>query len=108
MGNNDINVSTQVLHDTAKHVRDINKDLDEKLRTIYKTVDALEESYNSDSGKKIRDAMRSLNSTFDRYRDKVESYAAFLVTAAQSHESTEASNESNASQVESNSSKFKK
>ena len=85
-----IRVSTDVLRNTAKKVRDINLVLDQKLAEINKNMNSLEQSYQSDASTEIRANMNALKPRFEEYKRVVESYADFLVKTAEQWETTEA------------------
>lgn len=92
-----IQISTQVLLDTADKVRTINSTLDQKLADINKNMNDLEATWKSDAATDIRAAMNALKPRFEEYKNVVESYAKFLVNTAQNYESTESSVQTNAS-----------
>ncbi len=92
-----IQISTQVLLDTADKVRNINSTLDSKLTDINKSMNDLEATWKSDAASDIRAAMNAMKPRFEEYKNVVESYAKFLVNTAQSYESTESAIQSNAS-----------
>ena len=92
-----IQISTQVLLDTADKVRTINTTLDQKLADINKNMNDLEATWKSDAATDIRAAMNALKPRFEEYKNVVESYAKFLVNTAQNYESTESGIQSNAS-----------
>lgn len=92
-----IQISTQVLLDTAEKVRNINTTLDSKLADINKSMNDLEATWKSDAANDIRAAMNALKPRFEQYKSVVESYAKFLVSTAQSYESTESAIQTNAS-----------
>lgn len=91
-----IKISTQVLNDTAKKVRDCNAAMDQKLADINKSMNDLEATWKSEAANDIRAAMNALKPKFEEYKNVVESYAKFLVNTAQSYESTEGAIQSNA------------
>ena len=91
-----IQVSTQVLLDTADKVRTINNNLDTKLAEINKSMNDLEATWKSEAATEIRGAMNALKPRFEEYKNVVESYAKFLVNTAQSYEATESAIQSNA------------
>ena len=91
-----IKISTQVLVDTAKKVRDINNQLDTKLTDINKEMNNLESSWKSDAATDIRAAMNALKPRFAEMKEVVNSYAKFLDDTAQSYESTESAVQTNA------------
>ncbi len=93
-----IQISTQVLLDTAEKVRSINKTLDSKLADINKNMNDLEATWKSDAATDIRAAMNALKPRFEEYKTVVESYAKFLVNTAQSYESTESAIQNNANE----------
>lgn len=95
-------ISTQVLLETADKIKVINNTLDSKLAEINKSMNDLEATFKSDSATEIRSAMNSLKPRFAEYKEVVESYAKHLVNTAQSFESTEAANVSNASAFKGN------
>ncbi|MBQ7354735.1 MAG: WXG100 family type VII secretion target [Clostridia bacterium] len=86
-----IQISTQVLMDTAEKVRTINNNLDTKLAEINKSMNALEATWKSDAASDIRAAMNAMKPRFEEYKNVVESYAKFLVKTAESYEATESS-----------------
>lgn len=92
-----IQISTQVLLDTADKVRTINNNLDSKLAEINKSMNDLEATWKSDAATDIRAAMNAMKPRFEEYKTVVESYAKFLVNTAQNYESTEAAVQTNAS-----------
>ena len=92
-----IQISTQVLLDTAEKVRNINNTLDGKLADINKSMNDLEATWKSDAASDIRAAMNAMKPRFEEYKNVVESYAKFLVNTAQSYESTESAIQTNAS-----------
>ncbi len=83
-----IQISTQVLLETADKVRTINNTLDAKLADINKNMNDLEATWKSDAASDIRAAMNALKPRFEEYKNVVESYAKFLVNTAQNYEST--------------------
>ncbi|MGN0179457.1 MAG: pore-forming ESAT-6 family protein [Monoglobaceae bacterium] len=91
-----IQISTQVLMDTAEKVRSINNTLDSKLEEINKNMNDLDATWKSDAATEIRAAMNALKPRFEEYKSVVESYAKFLVNTAQSYESTESAIQANA------------
>ena len=91
-----IQISTQVLLDTAEKVRAINNVMDEKLADINGSMNELEATWRSDAASEIRAAMNSMKPRFEEYKNVVESYAKFLVNTAQSYESTESAIQTNA------------
>lgn len=91
-----IKISTQVLNDTAKKVRDINNQLDSKLADINKEMNNLESSWKSDAATDIRAAMNALKPRFAEMKEVVNSYAKFLDDTAASYESTESAIQTNA------------
>ena len=93
-----IQISTQVLTDTASKIRSINNVLDEKLAEINKNMNDLESTWKSDAATDIRAAMNALKPRFEEYKNVVESYAKFLVNTAQNYESTEGAIQNNANQ----------
>lgn len=91
-----IKVSTQVLVDTAKKVRDCNTRMDQKLTDCNKQMNDLEATWKSDAASDIRAAMNALKPRFEEYKTVVESYAKFLDMTAQSYETTETTIQNNA------------
>lgn len=91
-----IKISTQVLLDTADKVRTINKNLDDRLAEINSSMNALEATWKSDAATDIRKAMNDMKPRFEEYKNVVESYAKFLVNAAQSYDTTEGAIQNNA------------
>ncbi len=91
-----IKISTHVLTGTAKTVRDINNDLDSKLKDINKSMNALEATWKSDAASDIRAAMNALQPKFEKYKEIVESYAKFLDMTATNYETTEGTIQTNA------------
>lgn len=92
-----IQISTQVLLDTADKVRSINATLDQKLADINKNMNDLQSTWKSDAADDIRAAMNALKPRFEEYKNVVETYAKFLVNTAQNYETTEGVIQSNAS-----------
>ena len=92
-----IQISSQVLHDTAEKVRNINAQMDYKLADINKNMNDLEATWKSDAANDNRSAMNALKPRFEEYKSVVESYAKFLVNTAQNYETTEAAIQSNVS-----------
>lgn len=92
-----IQISTQVLVDTATKVRTINAELDSKLADINKNMNDLEATWKSDAATDIRAAMNALKPKFEQYKNVVESYAKFLVDTASEYDTTEGVIQSSAS-----------
>ncbi len=92
-----IQISTQVLVDTATKIRNINNTLDQKLAEINKNMNDLEATWKSDAASDIRAAMNALKPRFEEYKTVVESYAKFLNRTAESYETTETAIQNNAS-----------
>lgn len=93
-----IQVTTQVLVDTADKVRTLNSTLDQKLADINKSMNDLEATWKSDAATDIRAAMNALKPRFEEYKNVVESYAKFLVNTAQNYDTTESTIQNNAGQ----------
>lgn len=91
-----IQISTQVLVDTAGRIRSINGTLDTKLNEINKAMNSLEASWKSDAATDIRAAMNAMKPRFEEYRNVVESYAKFLEKTAGLYDNTEQSIQNNA------------
>lgn len=91
-----IQISTQVLLDTAEKVRRINNNLDSKLADINGSMNGLSSTWKSEAADEIRAAMNAMKPRFEEYKNVVESYAKFLVNTAQSYESTESAIQTNA------------
>lgn len=92
-----IQVTTQVLTETAGKIRTINANMDSKLADINNKMNALESSWQSSAASDIRAAMNAMKPRFEEYKNVVESYAKFLDTTAQSYETTETTAQNNAS-----------
>lgn len=92
-----IQISTQVLRDTATKIRNINNNLDDKLKDINRNMNNLEGTWRSDAADDIRAAMNAMQPKFEQYKTVVDSYANFLVSTAESFETTEGAIQSNAS-----------
>ena len=84
-----IKISTQVLSDTAKVIRNINNGLTDKLTEINKTMADLGDTWQSKSSTEIRETLNALKPRFEKFRDIVDTYAAHLDSTASSYESTE-------------------
>lgn len=93
-----IQVTTQVLTETAGKIRTINGNMDSKLTDINNKMNALESTWQSSAATDIRAAMNAMKPRFEEYKNVVESYAKFLDTTAASYETTEAAAQNNASQ----------
>lgn len=93
-----IQVTTQVLTETAGKIRNINANMDSKLADINNKMNALESTWQSAAANDIRAAMNAMKPRFEEYKNVVESYAKFLDNTAQSYEVTETTAQSNASQ----------
>lgn len=92
-----IEISTQVLRETAGKIEACNATMDEKLQDINKTMNDLENTWSSEGATTIRDAMNALKPRFEEYKEVVASYAKFLVDTATSYETTEEAVSNNAS-----------
>lgn len=91
-----IKISTQVLRDTSEKVNKINASMDTALADINKKMNDLEATWKSDAASDIRAAMNALKPRFEQYKNVVNDYSKFLVTTAQSYETTETSIQNNA------------
>lgn len=92
-----IQVTTQVLTETAGKIRTINGNMDSKLTDINNKMNALESTWQSSAATDIRAAMNAMKPRFEEYKNVVESYAKFLDTTAASYETTETTAQNNAS-----------
>lgn len=92
-----INVSTQELRDVATDIRQRKRNLRNLLNEINNKMNNLEHTWTSDASQEIRTKMNSMKGRFDQYDEVVESYASFLVRAAEMYEETESTAKSNAS-----------
>jgi WXG100 family type VII secretion target len=92
-----IQVSTQVLTDTAGKVSTLNDQLDGKLADINRQMNDLEQNWKSDAANDIRQNMNALKPRFAEYKAVVDSYVKFLRDTAASYEQTESTIQSNAS-----------
>lgn len=93
-----IQVTTQVLTETAGKIRSINANMDSKLADIHNKMDSLQNTWQSSASNDIRAAMTAMKPRFEEYKNVVESYAKFLDSTAQSYEVTETTAQNNASQ----------
>lgn len=91
-----IQVTTQVLTETAGKIRTINANMDSKLADINNKMNSLESSWQSSAASDIRAAMNAMKPRFEEYKNVVESYAKFLDNTAASYEATETTAQSNA------------
>ena len=91
-----IQISTQVLIDTAGQVEEINNNLDASLASINKSMNELEATWTSDAASDIRANMNALQPRFEEYKKIVDSYCKFLRTTAANYETTETTVQSNA------------
>lgn len=73
-----IQISTQVLVDTAEKVRSINNALDTKLEEINKSMNDLSSTWKSDAGEEIRAAMNALKPRFEEYKPLLSHMQSFL------------------------------
>lgn len=89
-------INTQTLIDTAGKIRNINNNLDTRLRNINAAMDNLKATWKSDAGDDIRAAMKAMEPHFEEYKKVVEYYARFLDETARSYESTETAIQTNA------------
>lgn len=98
-GNFTVNIDTKKVRETAGEIERLNTSLNDKLTEIYKTMDRTEESWNSDTGRTIREAMQGLTTTsFKRYNEIVNEYVTFLRNTAESYDSNELALNSSAAQ----------
>ena len=89
-GNFTVNIDTRKVRDTAGSIERLNNSLSDKLSDINRVMDRTEESWNSDAGRTIREAMKGLTTTsFKRYNEIVTDYVAFLRNTAESYDSNE-------------------
>lgn len=104
MPTNGVQIQTEVLTQTAKNIRDLNKAMDEKLQEINKQMDNLSGSWIGEASDDARAAMNALKPRFEDFKTIVCSYADFLDNTVSSYVSTEVTIKKNAS---SNKLKFK-
>ena len=91
-------VQTGVLISTAADVRKVNDVLDGKLADINKSMNDLENSWQSDAATEIRSNMNAMRPRFEQYKNVVESYCKFLDETARLYGEGEDAIERNASQ----------
>lgn len=92
-----INVSTQELRDTATKIRNRKTTLQAKLADIKQKMNNLKQNWSSEAAEEIVMKMNGMQGQFDKYDEVVESYAKFLVSAAEQYETTETTAKTNAS-----------
>lgn len=95
-----INVSTQELRDTAAKIRNRKETLKAKLEDIKQKMNNLKQTWTSEASEEIVSKMNGMQSRFDQYDAVIESYAKFLVSAAEQYETTETTAKTNASQFQ--------
>ncbi len=96
-----INVSTQELRTLAGHIRTRKTTLRTKLDDIKKQMENLNQTWTSEASTEILRSMRNTEEKFfDEYDGVIESYANFLVTAAEQYEETESTAKKNASEFQ--------
>lgn len=92
-----INVSTQELRDTAAKIRNRKETLQAKLADIKLKMNNLKQTWTSEAAEEIVRKMNGMQGQFEKYDEVVESYAKFLVSAAEQYETTETTAKTNAS-----------
>lgn len=96
-----INVSTEELRETARKIRTRNDNLQGKLEEMKQKINSLKQTqtWMSDAADEI---VAKINGSytkqrFEQYRDVVETYAQFLVDAAENYERIETNAKTKAS-----------
>lgn len=95
-----INVSSEVLNETASKIRTYNTQMDIDLDSVFTQITTLESEYGwtSQASETIRESMNALKPKLEKFTEAVEMYAKFLVDTAQLYEETESTINTNASQ----------
>ena len=84
-----INVSEQVLRDTASRFETDNGKMYDILSDIKAKMNSLNDTWVSDAGSEIRAAMNAMETRFDQYREVIDSYKQFLITTADTYVNVE-------------------
>ena len=84
-----INVSEQVLRDTASRFDQDNGKMNDILSDIRAKMNSLDGTWVSDAGSEIRAAMNAMQQRFDQYREVIDSYKQFLITTADTYVNVE-------------------
>lgn len=92
-----IHISLGEVSKTAGDIRNINKNLTDRLQEIKKQMDDLSQTWQSDASNTIRERFNSLVPKFDNYREIVESYAKFLDNTVANYNAVETQIANNAS-----------
>lgn len=95
-----INVSTGELRELARKIKTRKGTLRDKLNAIKKKMNDLEQTWTSEASQEIRGKMDGMEGKFKEYDGVVESYAEFLISAAEQYETIETTAKTNASKFQ--------
>lgn len=90
----EMKITTEQLTGTAGKIRNINKTLKDLLQSFSREVTSLEQTWESDAGKRAKEAIKNLEPRFDDYYNVLETYAKHLEDTAEKF----ATNEKNLTQ----------
>lgn len=93
----DIKITFSEVRAKTQQIRKHNQSLDDALKNIKSTINALEADWTSDTSDTIRAKITAMQPKFDSYREVIESYAKFLDNTVEQYETTEGTLQSNAS-----------
>ena len=82
--------------DWAQKINARNDKLDETLKTIQKTINALEGEWESNAAVTTREKITGMTPRFEQYHSIVKNYATFLHNTAEQYRTAEAGLKNNA------------
>lgn len=95
-----ISISLGEVSSTASSISARNARLTQMLEDIGNKVMALESTWQSEGGEKIRSAMAKMKPTFQNYKSYMDEYVKFLNDTVAAYEGTENQVKTNASSFE--------
>lgn len=84
-----IDIDTSQVISTAEKIQASNKIMLQKAESILKTVEKLEDDWDSDVYKDFKKRVKKSGEVYQQYYNIIESAASLLKSAAQAYENTE-------------------
>ena len=95
-----LQISLSEVAEAASRLRSLNSSMYDELQNMKKEMDLLNNSWVSDGSEEIRSRFNLFAARFEKEREIIDTYAAFLDLTVNTYESLETSITSNASGIQ--------
>lgn len=95
-----IRISTDEVANTASQIRALSQSMYDELTEMKKEMNALEGTWISDGSAEIRNRFALFAARFEKHKQEIDRYAAFLDLTASSYDTLESAITGNASGIQ--------